>query len=179
MQDELRVVRRAKEKDEEAFSALYEYYFDKIFRYVVFRIGNKEEAEDVTQQVFVKALHSISSYQERGLPFSSWLFRIAHNQMVDYLRKQKGKPVTDYDMTLIKDSSDPALEVEQSFENERVMQAVQKLTEAQKTVISLRFTSELPIAEVARIMGKSEGAIKALQHEAIVTLRKLLGETIR
>jgi len=71
------------------------------------------------------------------------------------------------------------LEVEQSFENERVMQAVQKLTEAQKTVISLRFTSELPIAEVAKIMGKSEGAIKALQHEAIVSLRKLLGETIR
>ena len=83
MQDEESLMRRAQRRDPEAFTQLYEAYFDKIYRYIVIRIGNEMEAEDMTQQVFLKALQSISSFRWRGIPFSAWLFRIAHNLAVD------------------------------------------------------------------------------------------------
>lgn len=88
MQDEESLVRRTQQRDQEAFGQLYEANFNKIYRYVVLRIGNEMEAEDVTQQVFLNALRSISSFRWKGVPFSAWLFRIAHNQVVDYLRKK-------------------------------------------------------------------------------------------
>ncbi len=93
MQDEESLVRRAQQQDREAFAQIYEEYFDKIYRYVVLRIGNKTEAEDLAQQVFLNALRSISSFKWRGVPFSAWLFRISHNLVVDYLRK-KTKHIT-------------------------------------------------------------------------------------
>ncbi len=92
MQEELKLVQRARQGDHQAFAQLYESHFAKIFRYVVLKIGNQAEAEDMTQQVFVRAYESIGSYQWQGVPFTAWLFRIAHNQMVDYVRKQSKKP---------------------------------------------------------------------------------------
>ena len=100
MQEELNLVQRARQGDQEAFARLYEAHFDKIFRYVVLKIRNQAEAEDMTQQVFVKAYESIGSYQSQGVPFTAWLFRIAHNQMVDYVRKQSRKPTVPLDESL-------------------------------------------------------------------------------
>ena len=132
------------------------------------------EAEDLTQQVFLNALRSISSFKWKGIPFSAWLFRIAHNQVVDYLRKVAKRTTDSLEGKVAMSSSNPQLEVERKLAIEQVLLATQQLTEAQREVISLRFTSELPIAEVAKVMGKSEGAVKALQHSAIVALRKAL-----
>jgi len=173
VQNEESLVLRAQQHDQEAFAQLYEEYFDKIYRYVTLKIGDEMEAEDVTQQVFLNTLHSISSFKWKGIPFSAWLFRIAHNQVVDYLRKKK-HAVVPLDESLPSSDGNPQQVVERELDIERLLLATKKLTEAQREVISLRFTSELPIAEVAKIMGKSEGAVKALQHSAILALRKAL-----
>ncbi|MBA7716003.1 ECF RNA polymerase sigma factor SigW [subsurface metagenome] len=176
MQDEESLVRRAQHRDQEAFAQLYEEHFDKIYRYVTFKIGNETEAEDMTQQVFLNALKSISSFKWKGIPFSAWLFRIAHNQVVDYLKSKKRTAVP-LDESLASNDNNPQLIVEQKLDIEQVLAATKQLTEAQREVISLRFAGELPIAQVAKTMGKSQGAVKALQHSAIVALRKALRVT--
>ena len=174
MQDEESLVCRARQRDAEAFTQLYENYFDKIYRYVVLKIGNKTEAEDVTQQVFVNALQAMPSFRWRGLPFSAWLFRIAHNQVVDYLRKKTRQATIPLDKLVAVSDSNPQLTVERKLDIERLISATRRLTKAQQEVISLRFASELSIAQVAKVMGKGQGAVKALQHAAIVALRKAL-----
>jgi RNA polymerase sigma-70 factor (ECF subfamily) len=129
----------------------------------------------MTQQVFLNAIKSISSFRWRGMRFSAWLYRIAHNQIVDHLRKKsKNRTLPLIDSLPIADDDDPREELERKVEIEELSLATKRLTKAQQEVISLRFTGEMPVAEVARIMGKSEGAIKALQHSAIVALRKVL-----
>lgn len=175
MQDEEGLVRRA-QQEPEAFAQIYEEYFDKIYRYIVIRIGSEAEAEDLTQQVFLNALKSISSFKWRGVPFSAWLYRIAHNQVVDHLRKKTKHATESLDgmVKAVVSDDNPQMELERKVEIEQVLLATERLTEAQREVISLRFASELSVAEAARVMGKSEGAIKALQHSAIVTLRKAL-----
>ncbi|MBA7692191.1 ECF RNA polymerase sigma factor SigW [subsurface metagenome] len=174
MQNEESLVRRAQQHDQDAFAQLYEEYFDKIYRYIAFKIGNKTEAEDMTQQVFLNAIKSISSFRWRGIPFSAWLFRIAHNQVVDYLRKKAKHATTSLDEVLVSNGNNPQLVAEQNLDIERLLLATKQLTQAQREVISLRFASELSIAQVAKVMAKSQGAIKALQHSAIVALRKTL-----
>ena len=174
MQDEESLVRRAQQRDEEAFTQLYEANFDKIYRYVALRIGDKTEAEDMTQQVFLNALQSISSFKWKGIPFSAWLFRIAHNQVVDYLRKKTKQAAALLDESQVSSDSNPQLMAEHKLDIEQLVSATKQLTETQREVISLRFAGELPIAQVAKVMGKSQGAVKALQHSAIVALRKAL-----
>ena len=174
MQDEENIVRRAKQHDQAALTQLYEENFNKIYRYIVLKIGERTEAEDMTQQVFVKALKSISSYKWQGKPFSAWLFRIAHNQIVDYLRKKSRRVIVPLEETLAGGGDDPSLEAERNIDIEQLAAATGKLTGAQQEVISLRFAGDLPIAQVAKIMGKSVGAVKALQHSGIVSLRKIM-----
>jgi RNA polymerase sigma-70 factor (ECF subfamily) len=174
VQDEESLVRRAQQRDPAALTQLYEENFDRIYRYIVLKTGDRIEAEDMTQQVFLNALKSLSSFKWRGMPFSAWLYRIAHNQIVDYLRKRSKQATVPLDESLAAGISDPKQEVERQVEIEELFRATQKLTRAQREVVSLRFTGELSIAEVARIMGKSEGAVKALQHSAIAALRRVL-----
>ena len=176
MRDEESLIRRAQQRDQMALTQLYEENFDRIYRYIVLKIGDRTEAEDMTQQVFLQALKAISSYRFKGMPFSSWLYRIAHNQVVDHYRK-KSKHATvplDESLPLPAADGDPKYLVEKKVEIDEVITATRQLTPLQQEVISLRFASELSIAEVAGAMGKSEGAIKALQHSAIVALRKAL-----
>jgi len=175
-QDEESLVRRAQHRDQEAFAQLYEEHFDKIYRYVTLKIGNATEAEDMTQQVFLNALQSISSFKWKGIPFSAWLFRIAHNQVVDYFRSKKRTTVP-LDESLASNNNNPQLVVEQKLDIEQLLLATKQLTDAQREVISLRFAGELSIAQVAKAMGKRQGAVKALQHSAIVALRKTLRVT--
>ena len=174
MQEEESLARRAQEGDQVAWTQLYENNFDRIYRYVVLKIGNKMEAEDIAQQVFLNALKSISAFRWKGAPFSAWLFRIAHNQVVDYLRRKGKRATVPLDESLARANSDPRLAAEQNLDIERLVLATKRLTKAQQEVISLRFAGGLPVGEVAEVMGKSEGAVKALQHSAIVSLRKAL-----
>jgi RNA polymerase sigma-70 factor, ECF subfamily len=176
VQDEQSLIERAKQRDPVALTQIYEENFDRIYRYIALKIGDRTEAEDLTQMVFLNALQSIAGYQSKGLPLTSWLYRIAHNQIVDHLRKVTRKPALPLDESLpIPDpAGDPKEEIEMKLEMEEVAVAARQLTKAQQEVISLRFASELSITEVSRVMGKSEGAIKALQHSAIAALRKIL-----
>jgi RNA polymerase sigma-70 factor (ECF subfamily) len=143
---------------------------------VVLRIGNKVEAEDLTQQVFLNALRSISSFKWKGVPFSAWLFRIAHNLVVDYLRKEAKRITTPLDDSMVDSGSNPQKLTEQRLDIEQLALAAKQLTKLQREVIRLRFAGELSVAEVAKAMGKSQGAVKALQHSAVIALRKVLSE---
>ena len=128
----------------------------------------------MTQQVFLKAIKSISSFRWKGVPFSAWLFRIAHNQVVDYVRKRTKHTTVPLMESLVEAGDNPELVAEQNMDIQRVATATQQLTKAQREVISLRFPGGLSIAETADAMGKSQGAIKALQHSAILALRQIL-----
>ncbi len=173
MQGEESLVRRAQNRDQEAFAQLYEEHFDRIYRYLALRIGNETEAEDMAQQVFLNALQSISSFRWKGIPFSAWLYRIAHNQAVDYLRRKKRTTVP-LNESLASNDNTLQSAVERKLDIEQLLLATKQLTEAQREVVSLRFTSGLSIAQVAKVMDKSQGAVKALQHSAIIALRKVL-----
>ena len=161
VQDEQAIVRRTQQGDKEASADLYERYFGKVYRYLTLKTGSRADAEDMTQQVFVKAYRSIRSYKWKGVPFSSWLFRIAHNLMVDFFRRQAKRPTVPLDESLVVGGEDPMKAAELRFDVERVAVATRRLTDAQRKVISLRFAGGLAIAEIAEAMGKSRGAVKA------------------
>jgi RNA polymerase sigma-70 factor (ECF subfamily) len=170
------LVRQAIEGNQSAFTQLYNEHVDKIYRYIYFRVNSRADAEDLTQEVFIKALEAIGSYKWRGVHFTSWLFRIAHNQMVDHFRKQPKQKRAALEEVVVVSTEDPVAMTDRKLEIEELSQALKKLPAAQREVVSLRFIAGLPIAEVARTLGKSEGTVKALQFNAIVSLRKLLPE---
>ena len=171
MQEERGLVERAQRGDGEAFARLYEENFDRIYRYIALRVGSGADAEDLTAQVFLKAWESIASFRWRGVSFSAWLFRIARNLAIDHLRKEgrKGRLGDEPVYHL-----DPAVVAEKRLTIEQLVIAVEGLTLAQRDVIALRFAAGLSIAETAKVLGKREGAVKALQHSALVALRKRL-----
>jgi RNA polymerase sigma-70 factor, ECF subfamily len=176
VQDEQSLVRRAQQQDQDAFAELYEAYFDKIYRYIVLKIGDRTEAEDMTQQVFLKALKSLPGYKWKDVPFSAWLYRIAHNQVVDHFRKSSREQSCELTEEITPDdpAENPQAQTELKVSIESLVKATRQLTKAQQEVIALRFSSDLPVADVARLMGRSEGAIKALQHSAVLALRKIM-----
>ena len=174
MQDEESTARGLQKRDPEAWAEVYEKYFSRVYRYIALRVDNKTEAEDLVGQVFLKALESISSFKWRGVPVSAWLFRIAHNQVIDYRRTSKAKLHSLLEESLVSDGTDPALEAERSFDIHQVVQAMGHLTKAQRDVIELRFVGGLSTDEVAKVLGRSQGAVKVLQHSALVALRKRL-----
>ena len=177
------LIRDAQNGDSEAFAMLYEEYVGKVYRYIYLRVKQVEEAEDLTQEVFLKALKGMDSYCEQGALFVSWLFRIAHNLVIDYYRKQKVRQVNwlsgaveGVSATAIGD--DPVLTTEQHMEGVELKQAVDKLSPQGREVISLRFGAELSVSETARVMGKTEGTVKKLQHEALAKLRKVMNKSV-
>jgi RNA polymerase sigma-70 factor, ECF subfamily len=178
VQNEQSLVRKAQQHDQQAFAELYEAYFDKIYRYIVIKIGDRTESEDMTQQVFLKALKSLPGYKWQDVPFSSWLYRIAHNQVVDHLRRSSIRQTVELteEITPADPADNPQQHAEVSIDIEHLSQAARHLTKAQQEVLALRFSNDMPVADVARAMGRTEGAVKALQHSAVVALRKLMAE---
>jgi RNA polymerase sigma-70 factor (ECF subfamily) len=175
------LVRRAQRREPEAFGQLYEEHFDRIYRYVMLRVRTQADAEDITQQVFLKALENIGSYRWRGMPFASWLFRIAHNLVVDYWKKKSREKVAAVAPEEIDEMAaspnDPAALAELNFDMKQLAAACEQLTDGQREIVSLRFAGGLSVAEAAKVMGKSDGAVKVLQHAALVKLRRILCPT--
>ena len=172
------LVRRAQQGHSEAFAGLYEAYYDKIYRYVMFKTGDTLEAEDLTEEVFLRMLESIGSFKWQGYPFTSWLFRIAHNLVIDYYRKagrQKKTSLDDAMRVVGSDGVDVDRKLDVELSIKEVKDAMGGLTQLQQEVLSLRFAGGLSVAETAEAMGKKENAVKALQHAAIKKLRTLLG----
>jgi RNA polymerase sigma-70 factor (ECF subfamily) len=164
-----------RKKKEEALASLYEECYDKIARYIFIRIGNQQEAEDLASEVFLKALQSVDSYQERGLPMKSWLFKIAHNLVVDYLRKMSKRKVVRLDEVEIADTANPEEIAESRLRVEKLSAALKHLSPTQREVIGLRFFSGLTSIEAGKILGKSPGAVRETQSLALRLLRKELG----
>lgn len=154
---------------------LYEEYYDKIMRYVYVHIGNKEDAEDIAGEVFLKALEALESYREQGIPMQGWLFRIAHNLTVDYLRKMNKRRTVPADSVVLLASDDPADCAEKNVEFERVAEAMNQLTVGQREVINLRFFGGLTSKEVGDILGKSVSAVREMQRAAMMKLRGIMG----
>ncbi len=168
------LVRKAKEGFPNAFAEIYDCYFPQIYRFIFLKVNNREEAEDLSQQVFVKAWGSIQNFKEKGFPFSSWLYRIARNLVIDFYRTNKQSVELDENI-LVKDSSldiDNKLFV--SFVGKEISKAFGFLTEEQKEIIILRFVQELSYREIARIMDKNQPALRILQYRAVNKLKNIL-----
>jgi len=170
--DEL--VRAAQGGDVAAFGQLYERYFDRVYSYLSFKAGNQTEAEDLAEQVFLKAMESLRGYKWTGVPFQAWLFRIAHNLLVDSLRRRSKRASEPLDEALPdrRREADPESHLDEKLSREGLLHAVERLTELQQQVIHLKFAGGLSNAAVAQIMGKTEGAVKALQHAALQSLQR-------
>jgi RNA polymerase sigma-70 factor (ECF subfamily) len=163
--------------DRENFGRIYDEYVDRIYRFVFYRVGRKEDAEDITEDVFMRAFQAIGRYEEReDVPFSAWLFRIAQNGVVDHYRRQARNPVTTVEDEILdgldmSTESDPAAV---SAAKQDVWNALRELTEEQQNIVILRFFVGLKISEIAAFLDRSETSVKGLQHRALKSLKKHL-----
>lgn len=173
---EEKLVERAKE-DPEAFGVLYEMYVDKIYQYVFYRTGNRYDAEDLTAKTFYKALSNLDRYRYRGLPFSAWLYRIAHNLVANWHRDRKRRTGIPLDsLAMIGKEGDSAEEFVESHERVEVLRhAISRLPPDRQELLVLKYSTDLSNREIGKVMGRSEGAIKALYHRTLTALRKDLG----
>ena len=171
------IVARAKAGEREAFASLYEMHYDRIYRYVAFKCGGAGDAEDLTGEVFLKMLESIHQFEFRGFPFTSWLYRIAHNVVMDHFRRRGRRPTVPLDdAERVADAAHSEMEwrAHVSWTMNEVVNAMDDLTDLQREVVSLRFAGGLSIAETAKAVGRKENAVKALQHAGIKKLRAAL-----
>jgi len=159
--------------DETAFSILYQENVKKIYNYIYYRTGNASDAEDLTARVFQRALKHIGRYKKTNVPFSAWLYRIAHNLVANWHRdNQRRKEVPIEDQMHIQSKQDiPDREFEKKQEVESLLKAVRKLPSDRQMVLILKYVEDLSNKEIGVIMGKSEGAIKSLYHRTLIDLR--------
>jgi RNA polymerase sigma-70 factor, ECF subfamily len=173
--DVRRLVERAQQGDRDALEELYLLHFDRIYSYLHMSVGNRYDAEDLTTQTFVKMLESIGRFRWQAAPFSAWLFRIAHNLAMDHFRAtRRWQPEQDVPEP---PGSEEASAEEQAMHvigRQSMVELIDKLSPEQQQVLTLKFVFNFPNAEVATILGKTEGAIKSLQHRALVSLEKQL-----
>ncbi len=172
-QGEDRLVNQARRGDNRAFSELYRRHVDMIYRYTYARVRDATVAEDLTAQVFLKAFEGLPNYEPRGVPFSAWLYRIAHARTVDYWRQQQRR----HEVGLLESlpATDPQPEdiVVAKSEWKDAVDLLAQLTDDQRDVIILRFIEEMSLAEVAETLDKTVGAVKALQHRALASLARI------
>jgi RNA polymerase sigma-70 factor, ECF subfamily len=171
---EWELVRRAQQYDEDAVRALYEKYHPKIYNYAYLQMGDVQAAEDLASDVMLKMIESINSYRFRGLPFGAWVFRIARNRLIDLHRRRKRRGEVDLNETLSSTLANPEVLAERVLERGQLHIAMKYLTDEQRQVIVLKFIMGFDNRSVGRIMSRSEGAVKSLQHRALGSLRRLL-----
>ncbi len=164
---------RAIQGDHEAFGLLYEQYVDRIFNYVYYRTGNQHDAEDLTAKVFFRAMRRIPQYQERGLPVSAWLYRIAHNLVANWHRDRGRRPEISLDegIASIPHSEHPEATLLQLEEQDHLLNIIRDLPSERQQLIILKFVEHMSNAEIGQIMGRSEGAVKSLYHRTLLSLR--------
>jgi RNA polymerase sigma-70 factor (ECF subfamily) len=170
------LIHGAQDGDQAMVAALYEHFNRGIFRYLYYRVGERQTAEDLTSEVFVRMLRFISGFRPPSSTFQAWLFQIARNVANDHFRKTGSHPLSELSEALPADSAALDEAVDHRLTTERLRQAVLLLSESQRDVILLRFISAMPISDVAQALNKSEDAVKGLQRRALMTLRNILTE---
>jgi len=168
------LLKRARAYDEEALGELYDEYAPRIYAYLYRRVHDAQLAEDLTGEVFVRVLQAIRSERFWHTSFRGWLYRIAHNLVVDHYRKQPPTPPLELDERLVADLDSPESVAAERLSHRRLRSAISRLTQDQQHVLALRFGEQLTAREVGEVMGKSVSAIEALQHRGLAALRRIL-----
>ncbi len=167
------LIQRAK-TDPEAFGQLYERYVDRIYNYVYYRTGNVADAEDLTARIFERAIKHIGNYQDQGVPFSAWLYRIAHNLVANWHRdrsRRKIVSIDDVSQWIVTDHG-PEFATQLMQDKEALLEAIGRLPADRQELLICKFVELMSNAEIGAIMGRSEGAIKSLYHRTLLSLRE-------
>jgi RNA polymerase sigma-70 factor, ECF subfamily len=171
--DEAELVRHVvATRDPDAYGQLYQLYIDRIGRYIYYKVGDREEAEDLTEQVFLKAWESIQGFRGEPAAFPVWIFRLAHNLVIDYHRTHR--QTTELHEFIEDSRPQPEDEVGVRLDNQMLQAAITRLTPEQQQVVILRFIQGMPHAQVAEILGKNEVAVRGIQYRAVVALQRIL-----
>jgi len=174
--DDIQLLRDAQNGDREAFGELYERYAPRVFRYLYAHLDNRLDAEDLTEEIFLRVWKTLGSYQQQGVPFLAFLFRVARNALIDHYRRsaKSEQEASIEDLHLRDHEPGPVDAVANTLEHQQLRQVMQQLREDYRTVLALRFLSELSPEETARAMGRSAGAVRVLQHRALAALRSMM-----
>lgn len=170
------ILASASQGDRDAFGQLYERYVERIFNYVYYRTGNTHDAEDLTARVFQRAMNHIKNYTDRGVPFSAWLYRIAHNLVANWHRDRSRKQEIPLDdLPILPSKGDhPEKNLVRSQEQDTLLRMIRKLPGERQNLLILKFVENMSNAEIGQIMGRSEGAVKSLYHRTLLVLRDQL-----
>ncbi len=168
------LIRRAQEFDQEALGWLYELFYPKVYNYAYLQLGDVQQAEDLASEVLLRVLESLKGYRFRGVPLTAWVFRIARNYLIDLHRRRQRRPQVSLYEGIPSTTDSPQAVAERSVAQDELRLALTGLTEEQRQVIILKFVEGMDNASVARVVGRSQGAVKSLQHRALVSLRKIL-----
>ena len=160
--------------DPEAFGELYERHVRKIYNYIYYRTGNHHDAEDLTARVFQRALRHVGNFEDKGVPFTAWLYRIAHNLVANWHRDRSRRPVIPLDkhVAVSEVAEHPEFEAIAQEEKQMLLSAVRRLPVDRQELLILKFVERLSNAEIGQIMGRTEGAIKSLYHRTLIALRE-------
>ena len=175
-EEEAALVERARKLDDEAWQTIFEQHYPRLYAYLYYRVGNADVAEDLCGEVFERAVKNIRRFKPRDGGLGGWLTRIAQNLARDYYRRTKSRPPDPLELneSWIAHGDDPASHLLNNETAAYLQQALQRLTPEQRDVILLRFIAQMRTPEVARILNKTTGAVKALQHRALASLRREL-----
>lgn len=174
--NEAELAQRASEHDPAAFAELYNAYVDKIYKYVYYKVGDAQDAEDLCEQVFLKAWEAIGRYTWHGHPFSSWLYKLAHNLVVDHYRTRRDTTPLNSIVATPAEPADPHNAFHQTLDADELTSAIAQLTCEQRQVISLKFIEGYDNSEIAALLDKKESAIRALQYRALHSLQGILAD---
>ena len=176
--NEEEVLLRASQGDRDSFGLLYERYIERIFNYVYYRTGNTHDAEDLTARVFQRAMNHIHNYTDRGVPFSAWLYRIAHNLIANWHRdRSRRQEIPLNELPVLPSKEDrPETTLVRSQEQDSLLKLIRQLPPERQTLLILKFVENMSNAEIGQIMGRSEGAVKSLYHRTLLALRDELGD---
>jgi len=172
--DDRPLIERVRKGDQDAARTLFERYFDRIYNYVYARLGRAEDAEDLAIDTMTRSLTRLDQFQDQGVAFSSWVYKIAHNATIDHYRRHGKVTLVSLEQATLPQSADPSELALEQLSNEDLRVALRALTDEQQQVLILRFFQDLTAAQVAGIMGKSVGAVQALQHRALGSLERAL-----
>jgi RNA polymerase sigma-70 factor (ECF subfamily) len=175
--DDVQLIKKAQEGDAEAYGELFERYAPVIFRFLYAHLSDRLDAEDLTEEVFLRVWRSLPKFRDQGVPFVAYLFRIARNALIDHYRRTKRtEPHLSIEDNVVVDSHpDPSDAAVMNMERQEIRQMLDQLREDYRTVLLLRFLGDLSPEETAEVMGKSAGAVRVLQHRALAALRQLMG----